>query len=192
VSLRKGCVGVGGCPWRVLLVREASRGSWRGAVKNDRNFSGGYAYAVAAPLAPSGGLGQKNRPARPGLCPIRATAVSNPCPIRWPAQSQQAIWGLAYLLRPQVLGLWPAIRTHTTVRQCGLGGIAVQVLSAYDLHMLLLSVHPASSISSAYGFTSHPGAMISVAYPYCELSQTGPARTIPWLMLRESNKQPTQ
>jgi thymidylate synthase (FAD) len=38
------------------------------------------------PVPPSGGLGQENRPAPPLLCPIRAMAVSNPCPIRCPAQ----------------------------------------------------------------------------------------------------------
>ena len=63
---------VGGCPWVVPSVRGASWGSWVGAVKNDTNFQGGYAYAVAAPLAPSGGLGQENR--------HRGGSLSNPCP----------------------------------------------------------------------------------------------------------------
>ena len=60
-----------------LRLGGASWGSWVGAVKNDTNFQGGYAYAVAAPLAPSGGLGQKNRPARPGF----VQSGPRPCPI---------------------------------------------------------------------------------------------------------------
>ena len=87
-----------------------------------------------------------------------ARSVSNPrrccvqsCPIRWPAQSQQAISDLAYLLRPQVRGQSVPIRHHTTVNRWGLGGIAVQVLSAYDLHMLLLSVHPCPLLSFVTG-----------------------------------------
>ena len=56
-----------------------------GPVKNDTNFSGGYAYAVAAPLAPSGGLGQKTGPPSPVSvqsaplpCPILSNAVPSP------------------------------------------------------------------------------------------------------------------
>ena len=56
---------VGGCPWVVPSVGGASWGSWEGAMKNDTNFQGGYAYAVAAQCPRWGGLGQKNRPARP-------------------------------------------------------------------------------------------------------------------------------
>ena len=74
---------VGGCPWVVLSVRGASWGSWVGAVKNDTNFQGGYAYAVAAQLAPSGYPWPKNKPARPVFVqsgPCRVQSVSNPAP----------------------------------------------------------------------------------------------------------------
>jgi hypothetical protein len=46
-------------------------------MKNDTNFSGGYAYAVAARMAPSGGLGQENRP-RGG---VSVQSTPPPCPI---------------------------------------------------------------------------------------------------------------
>lgn len=62
---------VGGCPWRVPSVRRASRGSLVGPVKNDRNFSSGYACGAAAETPHRGPPGQKTGPP--------AQSVSNPC-----------------------------------------------------------------------------------------------------------------
>ena len=68
-----------------LRLGGASWGSWVGAVKNDTNFQGGYAYAVAAQCPHWGGLGQKNRPthpvsvqSRPRPCPILSNPVPSP------------------------------------------------------------------------------------------------------------------
>ena len=139
-------MGVGGCPWRVPSVRRASRGILVGPVKNDRNFSGGYACGAAAQSPHRGTPGQKTSPPARSLSNPRRCCVQS-CPIRCRGQSQQAISDLAYLLRPQVRGQSVPIRHHTPVNRWGLGGIAVQVLSAYDLHMLLLSVHPCPLLS---------------------------------------------
>ena len=69
-------VGVGGCPWRVPSVKGPSWGFWRGAVKNDRNFSGGYAYAVAAQFPHGPPPGQESRHPPPPLSNPLASPVT--------------------------------------------------------------------------------------------------------------------
>lgn len=77
VSLRKGCGGVGGCPWRVLSAKGASRASWWVPVKNDTNFSGPSTPVRwrPAPHGPPPGQNPRHPP------PSFVQSASWPCPI---------------------------------------------------------------------------------------------------------------
>jgi len=111
------CVVVGGCPWMVPSDEGASWGSWEGAMKNDTNFSGGYAYAVAAQYPHRGVSARKTGPGG-GLCPIRALALSIPVQYGAGASGSKGsrVLSTCYDHRYASCG------AHTTVRQCGLGG----------------------------------------------------------------------
>ena len=141
MSLRKGCVGVGGCPWRVLSAKGPSWGFWVGTVKNDRNFSSGNAYGVVAPIPPSGSSWQKNRPASPVLV--------HSCPLRCPFLSIS--WAIPVVTRVLRLCV-PAEMTGTRAMDrvlvvrvycfCTCGAHNAIVVCAYSSCLSLLSVHP--------------------------------------------------
>lgn len=56
-------------------------------MKNDTNFSGGYAYAVAAQCPPSGSPWQENRPpptrslSNPRPCRVQSVSNAGPSPV---------------------------------------------------------------------------------------------------------------
>ena len=144
-------MGVGGCPWRVPSVRRASRGSWVGAVKNDRNFSGGYACGPASSIGPIGG-------SRPGKQAQGGGSLSNPRHCRVQSVSNP----LPGPVISRVLG--PCVPAKTTGTRamdrvwmvrlyccCTCRAHNATVVCAYSSCLSFLSVHPCPLLSFVTG-----------------------------------------